>query len=95
MLPKCEHAQMRAGVRCDAYAAPTLWCSACRPRLAAERGIDVARWPDWRYARNNSGAVNEARDQAAELRAAIIEHRQRHPKLTSRADERLWWRAGL
>lgn len=39
--------------------------------------------------------AESARAEVVELRAAIIEHRQRHPKLTSIADTRLWWRAGL
>jgi len=45
----CTHSSLRNGMTCDEYRAPMLWCATCRPLLAATRGIDVSRWPEWRY----------------------------------------------
>jgi hypothetical protein len=45
-LHHCRFAAARDGKTCDAYAAPSLWCASCSPRLAEERGIDLSRWDE-------------------------------------------------
>jgi hypothetical protein len=55
---------------------------------------DAIQW--WRErAEAEYRIAEQAKAEAVELRAAIIEHRKRHPKLTSNADTQLWWKAGL
>ena len=36
-----------------------------------------------------------AETERSKLQDAINEHRKHHPRLTSNADEMLWWKAGL
>jgi hypothetical protein len=42
----CMHARYRTGKTCESFAAPSLWCNACWPTLAAERGINHRLWPE-------------------------------------------------
>lgn len=68
----CLFAKHRNGQTCDLYRAPSLWCYACWPALAAERGIDVRHYHEHDPGRaSDDVTITISRPAAAFLRGTV------------------------